>query len=99
MLIPIVHNSNRLWIDLSFGYEREIYTSTAEVLSRHLLKDARVNAILSDADIIPQINQSVGNLMQEGTKNKEIVARISAAYGIPLRFAEEIIKGEILVKN
>jgi len=99
MLIPIVHNSNRLWVDISFGYEREIYVSTSEDLSRCLLKDVRVNALHSDADIITPINQSVGKLMQEGAKIKETIERISAAYGIPLKFAEKIIKEEILVKN
>jgi len=37
--------------------------------------------------------------MQEGAKIKETIERISAAYGIPLKFAEKIIKEEILVKN
>ncbi len=99
MLIPIVHNSNRLWVDISFGYEREIYVSTSEDLSRCLLKDVRVNAILSDADIITPINQSVGKLRQEGAKITETIERISAAYGIPMSFAEKIINDEILADN
>jgi len=99
MLIPIVHNSNRLWVDISFGYEQEIYASASEELSRYLLKNVRVNAILPDADVITEIDRGVGNLMQEGAKSKETIDRISAVYGIPLQFAEKIIMDEILVKN
>lgn len=99
MLIPVVHNSDRFWIDVSFGYEEQIHVGPPGGLSRYLLKNMRVNATLPDADVITEINQSVGKLMQEGTNVKEIIDRISAVYGIPLRIAEKIIKDEVLVKN
>ena len=94
-----MHGSNRLWVDLSFGYEQEVYVGASEELSRFLLQNVHVNATLPDTMVITEINRGVRKLMQEGTKVKDIIDRISAVYGIPLRIAEKIIEDEVLVKN
>jgi len=99
MLIPIVHNSDRFWVDVSFEYEQQICVEAPGELSRYLLKNMRVNATLPDAEIVTEVNQSVRKLMQERTKVKEIIDRISAVYGIPPTFVDNMIKDGIFIES
>jgi hypothetical protein len=93
MLIPITHDSKRLWLDFSVAYEKQIYVNSTMDLSRYLIKSIRIDAIYSDEDITPDVTQAARTLIRGSVKREDVIERISSSYGIPIEYTEEMISG------
>ncbi len=91
MLIPIEHDDQRIWVDLSFRYEKYIYAGSTAELSRYLLTNARVEAILSDDEVTPDILRAVTRLVDEGVDREDVISQVSGCYGVPADFVEGIV--------
>ena len=91
MLIPIKHDDQRLWVDLSFGYEKHIYVGSTAELSLYLLTNARVDGILSDEEVTPDVTRAVTRLVDEGVDWEDVISQVSDCYGIPADFVEGIV--------
>ncbi|NLB00641.1 MAG: hypothetical protein GX837_06725 [Methanomicrobiales archaeon] len=91
MLIPITHEGKRLWADISIGCEKYIYMNTVEDLSHYILTNARVEAVLTDEDVLPSITRSVAMLTNEGASLEDAVSRVATCYRILPAYVEEIL--------
>lgn len=90
MLIPVTFGSQRVWVDLAICYDKYIYVNSTDELGRYILTNARIDEILSDADIIPDVTRSMEILARDGTPRKDAINWISSAYGIPIQFVRDI---------
>lgn len=90
MLIPVTFGSERVWVDLSIGYDKYIYVNSPYELAGYVLTNAQVDAVLSDADVIPDIARSMATLTRDGTPREDAIKWISSAYGIPIRFVRDL---------
>lgn len=93
MLIPVTVGSERVWVDLSIGYVKQIYVGSTEELSRYILTNAWVDEVLSDADVIPDATRAMETLTRDGTPGEDAIKWISSAYGIPIRFVRDLCIG------
>lgn len=90
MLIPVTLGSERVWVNLSIGYVEHIYVNSTEELGRYILTNARVEEVLSDADVIPGITRSMENLTRDGAAPEDAINWISSTYGIPIQFVRDL---------
>lgn len=90
MLIPVTFGSQRVWVDLSIGYEKYIYANSTKELVSYALANARINEVLSDADVIPAVTRSMENLTGDGAAPEDMINRISSAYNIPIQFVRDL---------
>lgn len=92
MLLPIkVSPHRRVWADVSFCYEKQIYADSTEELSRYLLKYGRVNGVYEDEQIAYEIRRTVSSMLRRGIARAQVVAEASALYGIPEECVEEVV--------
>ncbi|MDN7025063.1 hypothetical protein FGU65_09215 [Methanoculleus sp. FWC-SCC1] len=92
MLLPVkVSPSRRVWADVSFCYEKQIYANSSEELSRYLLKYGRVNGVYEDEQIAYEIRRTVSSMLRRGVPHRQVVEEASTLYGIPEECVEEVV--------
>jgi len=94
MLLPIkVSPRRRVWADVSFRFEKHVYTGSTEDVARYTLKYGRVNGIYEDEQIAYEVKRTVAGMLRDGVPLPQVVAEASALYGIPPVYVEEVVEG------
>lgn len=91
MLIPITYKNRRLWVDVSFRYEKHIYAGSTEDVARYTLKYGRANGIYEDEEIAHDLKLTVSGMIRDGIPHRQVIAETSALYGIPEECVEEAV--------
>lgn len=92
MLLPIkVSPRRRVWADVSFRFEKHVYTGSTEDVARYTLKYGRVNGIYEDEQIAYEVKRTVAGMLRDGTPRNQVIAEASALYGIPPEYVEEAV--------
>lgn len=92
MLLPVrVSPRRRVWIDVSFHYEKQIYAGAFEDLTRYLLKYGRVDGVYEDEEIAYDVRRTVAARLRDGVPRRQVVEETSALYGIPEDCVDEVV--------
>lgn len=92
MLLPIkVSPRRRVWADVSFRFEKHVYTGSTEDVARYTLKYGRVNGIYEDEEIAHDLKRTVAAMLRDGIPLRQVVEETSALYGVPQDCVEEVI--------
>ncbi|HOB43506.1 MAG TPA: hypothetical protein PKV78_05450 [Methanoculleus thermophilus] len=91
MLVPITYRNRRVWVDVSFRYEKHIYAGSTEDVARYTLKYGRANGIYEDEEIAHDLKRTVSAMLRDGIPPRQVVEEASALYGIPEEYVEEAV--------
>ena len=92
MLLPVrVSPHRRVWIDVSFQYEKQVYAGSLEDLTRYVLKSGHVDGVYEDEQIAYDVKRTVAGMLRDRVPRRQIVEEISALYGIPIGCVEEVV--------
>lgn len=92
MLIPVrVSARRRVWVDVSFRYEKHIYAGSHEEVYRYLIKYGRVDGVYEDEEIAYDVRRTVAARLRDGVPRRQVVEETSALYGIPEDCVDEVV--------
>jgi len=92
MLIPVqVSPRRRVWIDVSFHYEKQVYAGALEDLTRYILTHGHVDGVYEDEQIAYDVKRTAAAMLRDGVSRRQVVEETSMLYGIPLACVEEVI--------
>jgi len=93
MLIPVsVPHHQRIWVDVTFRYEKYIYGDAEAEVSKYLLKYARVKNTYTDEEVSYDVRRTVAGRLRDGVPPLQIVQEVSEIYGIPPGCVDIIIE-------
>lgn len=94
MLVPVqVSPRRRVWADISFRYEKQIYANSSEETCRYVIKYGHVDGVYEDEQIAYDVRRTVAGMLRDGVPSRQVVEETSALYGIPPICVEEVIEG------
>lgn len=92
MLLPVrVSPHCRVWADVSFRYEKHIYSGSTEDVARYTLKYGRVNGVYEDEEIAHDLKRTIAGMLRRGVPRRQVVEETSALYGIPEECIDEVV--------
>jgi hypothetical protein len=92
MLLPVrVSPNRRIWIDVSFRYEKQVYAGALEDLTRYVLKSGHVDGVYEDEQIAYDVKRTIAGMLRDGIPRRQAVEETSALYGIPIGCVEEVV--------
>jgi len=98
MLVPVqVSPRRRVWADISFQYEKQIYVGSDEAACRYLIKYGHVDGIYEDEQIAYDVRRTVAGMLRDGVPRCQVIEETSALYGIPPICVEEVVEGVVAV--
>jgi hypothetical protein len=94
MLIPVTvpHHHQRIWVDVTFRYEKYIYADAPGEVSKYLLKYARVRDTYTDEDVAYDVRRTVTGRLRDGVSPRQVVQEVSEIYGIPPACVDSIVE-------
>lgn len=92
ILLPIqVSPARRLWVDISFRYEKYLYAHSTEDLARYILKYGHVDGIYEDEQIAHDVRRTAEAMVRDGVPRRQVIEEVSTLYGIPVVCVEEVL--------
>lgn len=92
ILLPVrLSPRRRVWIDVSFHYEKQIYAGAFEDLTRYLLKYGHVDGVYEDEQIAHDVKRTAASMLRDGIRPAQVVEEVSQLYGIPVLCVEEVL--------
>lgn len=99
MLLPVrVSPRRRVWVDVSFFYEKYLVAGRSEDVIQFHLKNARVDGIYEEEEVAHDVKHTIAGMLHAGASRNEIIDEVSLVYCIPIACLEEIVdevEGEI----
>lgn len=85
MLIPVnISPRRRIWVDVSFRYEKQICVNSPEALYRYILKYGHVDGVYDDEQIAYDVRRTITSRLQDDVSRRQVVWEVSDIYGIPV---------------
>jgi len=92
MLLPVrVSPRRRIWVDVSFCYEKQVYAGSLEDISRYILKYGHGDGVYEDEQIAYDVKRTATAMLRDGVRPDQVVEEISALYCIPIGCVEEVV--------
>ncbi len=93
MLLPVnVSPHRRIWIDVSFRYEKQVYAGSLEETCRYLIKYGHVDGVYEDEQIAFEVRRTVASMLRDGVPEEQVIKEVSNLYGIPPACVEEVVR-------
>lgn len=92
MLLPVrVSPRRRVWIDVSFHYEKQVYAGALEDLTRYILTHGHVDGVYEDEQIAYDVKRTAAAMLRDGIQPAQVVEEVSQLYGIPVLCVEDVL--------
>jgi len=100
MLLPVsVSPRSRLWVDVSFRYEKYVFADTSEEVSKYVLKYGHVDGVYPDEQIAHEVRRTVAALLRDGVPCRQVIDEVSMLYGIPPGCVEEVVASMPVIRG